>query len=535
MFNDFVAWLALTGPALHLAASAVLWLGPGFRPGWRLQLAEAAALAAMLVAGAVGAALMSAGPADWDLATVEGWGLAIRVDPVSAVLFALVAFIGWIVVRYAVRNLDGEKRQGTFMAQLAAALAFVMLLVLSENMFQVVVAWGATTVLLHRLLLFFPERPAARRVAGKMAVVAIAGNMALVASAALLFVAFGTGDIGQILVQARNGDGGAWALASACTLAVAALAMSAQFPGHGWLTEVMETPTPVSALLHAGIINAGGMILIRVADVMLLAPEVLSVIAFVGGFTALLGAAVMLAQPAIKTSLAWSTVSQMGFMMLQCGLGLFALALLHIVAHSLYKAHAFLSSGEAVEKVSATRRPGPVAIPGMRAVLRAFLFAAGIYAVAALAFGIDGKPPQVFALGAILVAGVAYMIAQGQADVAPRQLTFRTAVFALATSVAYFTLQEIFARLTSGTLPPAPAAGPLEWTVMIVAVASFACIALLQASFPLWSTHPAASALRVHLANGFYANALFDRLTGSWRTPTTVLQGGSTNEASDKR
>ncbi|MFX8681014.1 proton-conducting transporter membrane subunit, partial [Acinetobacter baumannii] len=86
-------------------------------------------------------------------------------------------------------------------------------------------------------------------------------------------------------------------------------------------------------------------LLIRFADVMLLAPGVLAVLVMVGGFTALFGGLVMLTQPAVKTSLAWSTVAQMGFMILECGLGLFPLALLHIVAHSLYKAHSFLASG----------------------------------------------------------------------------------------------------------------------------------------------------------------------------------------------
>ena len=125
----------------------------------------------------------------------------------------------------------------------------------------------------------------------------------------------------------------------------------------------METPTPVSALLHAGVINAGGFLLIRFADVMLLAPGVLAVLVMIGGFTALFGGLVMLTQPAVKTSLAWSTVAQMGFMILECGLALFPLALLHIVAHSLYKAHSFLASGGAVESVAAIRRPGPVAVP----------------------------------------------------------------------------------------------------------------------------------------------------------------------------
>ena len=214
------------------------------------------------------------------------------------------------------------------------------------------------------------------------------------------------------------------------------------------MIEVVETPTPVSALLHAGVINAGGFLLIRFADVMLTAPNVLAVLAIVGGLTALLGGLVMLTQSAVKTSLAWSTVSQMGFMMLQCGLGLFSLALLHIVMHSLYKAHSFLASGGAVERVAAIRRPGPVAVPDARAVSRAFLVGLAIYVTVGIAFGFAEKPPQTMALGAILIFGVAYLFAQGFADAAPSALTRRTTIYALAASVTYFALQSIVTWLT---------------------------------------------------------------------------------------
>ncbi len=192
--------------------------------------------------------------------------------------------------------------------------------------------------------------------------------------------------------------------------------------------------------------------------------------------------------------------------------------MLHIVAHSLYKAHSFLASGGAVERVAAIRRPGPVAIPGAGAVARAFLAALAIYVGLGLAFGFHHKSPQAIALGAILIFGVAYMLAQGFADAAPRALTRRTAVYALAASAAYFALQQAASWATAGTLPPPPAPGPLQWTLIVLAVASFGVVAVVQAMFPLWAYHPASAGLRVHLSNGFYANALFDRAIGGWST-----------------
>jgi NAD(P)H-quinone oxidoreductase subunit 5 len=280
----------------------------------------------------------------------------------------------------------------------------------------------------------------------------------------------------------------------------------------------------VSALLHAGVINAGGFLLIRFADVMLLAPGVLALLVMVGGFTAILGGLVMLTQPAVKTSLAWSTVAQMGFMILQCGLALWPLALLHIVAHSLYKAHAFLSSGGAVEAVASIRRPGPVAVPNARAVGKAFLAALAIYAAVGLLFGIGDKSPQAVALGAILIFGVAYLIAQGLADAAPAALTRRTALASVAAALAYFALQRGAEWLTAGALPATPSPGALEWALMVLAVFSFGLVAWAQATFPIWSGHPAAAGLRVHLANGLYANAVMDRLLGNHRVPSTPAE-----------
>jgi NAD(P)H-quinone oxidoreductase subunit 5 len=112
--------------------------------------------------------------------------------------------------------------------------------------------------------------------------------------------------------------------------------------------------------------------------------------------------------------------------------------------------------------------------------------------------------------------GVAYLLAQGLADAAPGVLTQRMALYSVATTLSYFALQSIAIWLTKGTLPATPAPGPLEWALMVLTILSFGAVALAQATFPNWATHPAAQGLRVHLSNGFYLNAVFDRLTGGW-------------------
>lgn len=486
------------------------------RPRYIPRLAEGGALLAFILALVSLSALVLRGGETLSLVDFHGLAVSFRADVLSVAMLLLVTFVGWIVVRYARTYLDGEARQGPFLGWLCLTLASVLLLVASGNLIQLLVAWVATSLCLHKLLVFYPDRAAAHRAARKKFVTARLGDLALIIAVAFLVLAYESTDIATIMADARGGAGGGLAVVAAAFLGLAACLKSAQFPTHGWLTEVMETPTPVSALLHAGVINAGGFLLVRFADVMLLAPGVLAVLVIVGGFTALFGSLVMLTQPAVKASLAWSTVAQMGFMIFECGLGLFPLALLHIVAHSLYKAHSFLASGGAVERVAAIRRPGPVAIPGVRAVVRAFAVSLLIYMAVGAVFGLQHKSPQEILIGAILIFGVAYMLAQGLADAAPEALARRTIIYAVATSIGYFALQSAMIFATSGVLPAAPAPGPLQWALMLLAVLSFGLVAISQAMFPLWAYHPAAAGLRVHLSNGLYANALFDRLTGGW-------------------
>lgn len=512
-----MTYLPYLGPlALALVALDLMWRPVG-RAGARLRLPEAAALVAMLAAGGAAVMLAVQGVSSAALPGPLGEAFAARIDIVSVAMLGTVSFVGWIVLRYARTALDGEAGQSGFMATMTATLAAVLLLVSAGNLVQLVLAWAMVGVGLHRLILFYPDRPRAQRAARKKTVSGIAGTGALVLAAGLLIHGFGTADIGAIaaMVQAGQVPGTLWL--AALLLAVAAVFKSALIPTHGWLTEVMEAPTPVSALLHAGVVNAGGFLLIRFADVLLAAPGVLALLALVGGFSALVGAAVALTQPSVKTALAWSTCAQMGFMVLQIGLALFPLALLHIVAHSLYKAHAFLASGGAVEQVAKIRRPGPVAVPDLRAVARAFGLALVIYGVVGLMFGIMDKPPQTVALGAILIFGVAYLIAQGLADLAPWPLTVRTVAMSGAATVGYFTLQTGITALAAGTLPLPPAPDGLIWATLVLALASFGLASVAQATFPLWAGHPAAMGLRVHLMNGLYLNALTDRMIGQWR------------------
>ncbi|MGK2741181.1 proton-conducting transporter transmembrane domain-containing protein [Tepidicaulis sp. LMO-SS28] len=517
-------------PLVVALAGAAAFCGPGMRPRWRLRLAEGAAILAFVFA-AGSAALYALGmePADAP-APLNALSSLLHIDAVSLVMLLVVTSIGWAVLRYSSSYLDGEERQGAFTGWMCLTLAAVLLFVQAGSLLLLVLAWIAASYFLQKLILFYPERLQAKRALRKYVLVARAGDGALILAALGLYWAYGTFHIPSIAMTAQSGavaDSTAVLTISAGLLALAAILKSAQFPFHGWLTEVMDTPTPVSALLHAGVINAGGILLIRFADVMLLAPGVLAGLLLLGGFTALCGGLVMLTQPSVKNSLAWSTIAQMGLMILQCGLALFPLALLHIAAHSFYKAHAFLSSGSAVENVAAIKRPGPIAIPNGKAVAKSFTIAIVLFSFIGVLFGFESKSPQTIALGAILIFGVAYLLAQGLAGEAPRLLTQRTVVYSLATTLGYFALHSASLWLTEGALPAAPAPGPLEWALIALAVLTFGATAFAQSTFPIWSGHPAAAGIRVHLSNGLYINALYDRYLKSWQMPVPSSSASS--------
>ena len=157
---------------------------------------------ALGVAVLSGVLLIVNGPATSPLIGIGGLGISARLDAVSAVMLVLVTFVGWIVLRYAATYMDGELRQGAFTGWLCATLAAVMMLVISGNTLQLAVAWILTSVFLHKLLLFYPDRVAAQRAARKKWVTARAGDAALIVAVVVLHAQFGTGDIATILNMA---------------------------------------------------------------------------------------------------------------------------------------------------------------------------------------------------------------------------------------------------------------------------------------------------------------------------------------------
>ena len=511
-----VAWIVLVFPIALLVAGATRLretIMPITPPEW----ADRAALVGIVLAVYAATHVIVFGPTTSPIIGMEQFGLSVLLDAVSVILLSLTSVLAWVILRFSATHLQGEEGEGRFTFWVCFTLAGIALLVTSGSLVQLGLGWVLTAIGVNRLLIFYPHRSGAQRAARKKIIVARGADMALAVGLLLLYMTYGETDIAAINDAARSGFIPTAAVFAAAFMAIAAVLQSALLPTHGWLTEAMEAPTPVSALLHAGVVSAGGFLLIRFADVMLGAPIILAILVIVGGFSALVGSVVMLTQASVKNALAWSTVSQMGFMVLQCGLGLFPLALLHIVAHALYKAHAFLIAAEAGHVIRAARKLGPVARPSVRNVAQAMGIAITIYALVGLPLGLVEKSPQAVALGAILVLGVGYLVAQGLADAAPRELGMATARASVVFAASYFAFQWIAQKLTAGTLPPTPQAGPLEWMLIILTLLSFAAVAVLQALLPRWSKHPVVRGLRVHVTNGFYLNALSDRFANGWK------------------
>lgn len=516
--TDSFAWLFALGPTLLSAVGlvpAAIADRVAARMCWIARLTSTAALGISLL----GLGLVIAyGRITTPPLGFNGIGGGVYLDAISAPMFCLVAFIGLVATAYSTNYLEGDPRQGRFVKYLSLTLGSVLFLILSGNLAQLTLAWIATSLSLNQLLLFYPERPAAKLAARKKFVVSRIGDACLIGAMVLLHRAYGTLDYLALFDGFRHAAAsGGVSLAmtgAALLLALAALVKSAQFPLHGWLLEVMETPTPVSALLHAGIINAGGFVILRFAGLISVSTTTLDVLAMVGGLTALFGSLVMLTQTSVKVSLAYSTIAQMGFMMMECGLGAFSAAFLHILAHSLYKAHAFLSSGSVIDlaRASWSIKHHATPHPGRAAFVVALVLAATIGIGTELGASFSEKP-SIFALSAIVALGLIHLIAAAIDDRPSLGVIARVVGLASAAGAAYLALQLAAETLFAAALPPTVALrGPLDLAIIALIVMSFAAVTILQSLLPGIGGAGRWSVLYIHAANGFYVNTLANRL-----------------------
>jgi NAD(P)H-quinone oxidoreductase subunit 5 len=408
------------------------------------------------------------------------------VDGLTVVLWVGVTTFSGLVHSYARRYMAGSHAIDRFFGLTGGFTLAVMVLVAADHLALFVAAWLAMGLLMAELIGYARGWSQARAAASLARRHFIASSGLLAAALGALWWTTGATSVSGVL-------GSVAGLPREVTLAVggllllAAMLQSALVPFHTWLRSSMTAPTPASALMHAGFVNAGGILLARFAPVFTGELLLGTVIVVVGATSALLGKLLKSLQPDLKGQLSFSTTAQMGFMLMQAGLGFFAAAVTHLLLHGCYKAYLFLSSGEAVDRTApdgdvrvATGLPGLV-VMGVTAVAAGAVFAAltgkgtsldsgllltlfvaatGLHAArdvarhAALPAAVRyGAVPLLtlpaVAVYALVYEGIAGLLARGGVAEAPTELTLVHGVVVAAFLVAYVAVElELHERST---------------------------------------------------------------------------------------
>ncbi|MDX2050910.1 MAG: NADH-quinone oxidoreductase subunit L [Polyangiaceae bacterium] len=513
--SSAISWICFVVPGLYLASAALtLRSWPHPLRVWTLasRLSGLAVIGAALLAFGSAFAPPVADPlgAFFGLTFAEDRVLSVRTDLLSGVMLLLVSFVGWVVMRFSRRYLDGDPEQMRYLARLSLTLAAVCLLVCSNNLLMIAVSWFGTSLALHGLLTHFRERLPAQIAAHKKFLLSRLADVCLLGAVALIASSFGTLELDKIFERVQHVGALPTNVAWACGfIAVSALLKCAQLPFHGWLIQVMEAPTPVSALLHAGVVNIGGFVLLRLAPLMTHAEAAQGLLLLVGAVTASVASLVMLTRISIKVMLAWSTCAQMGLMLVECALGAYEMALLHLVAHSLYKAHAFLSAGGAVAsyRVAAMSPRTQGSAFGVQLLLGGACSALLAGGLSLVGVHLVNQPAHWFPLAMLALALPSLLLKL------PQQQSLKSLAF-LALAGLGVALAFALSHLAFGQLVPTGVQMmPVSTPAAAFATANLALLFVIHAwvrrrpesRFSLW-LYPRAFA-------GFYLDELFTRLT----------------------
>ncbi len=381
------AWLP---PALSAGAFAGILLLGGRLPLKGAPLAVAAIAAGFALFWFFAADVVNEGAASFERLWFEagdiGISLGMTIDELAIVMIGLVTAVSLAVQVYSLAYMRGDPKLGWFFAVLALFAASMLALVVVDNLLVFYVLWELIGLCSYLLIGFYSERRSAAEAAKKAFIVTRVGDVALLIGVLVLFQAAGTFSMREIFALAEAGEIGASSLnLSAALIFIGVAGKSAQFPFHVWLPDAMEGPTPVSALIHAAtLVIAGVYFLARLSPMLVHTPGVLDAVAAVGLFTAFIGAFLALAQNDLKRVLAYSTVSQLGFMVLAMGSFGFAAGIFHLLTHGFFKALLFLGSGSVMHamddeldmrKMGGLRRAMPVTF---------VVFAVGTFALAGL-------------------------------------------------------------------------------------------------------------------------------------------------------
>jgi NADH-quinone oxidoreductase subunit L len=357
-----LAWLVL---GLPLLGCIVLSLWPG-EPDRRVTRAIGVGMPAIgfvLTAVIFGAMLGREAEDRAELTTLWTWvrsagldiDLALLIDPLSVVMMLVITGVGSLIVLYSTEYMEHDRDYRRFFAEMNFFLFAMLLLVEAANFFFLIVGWGLVGLASYLLIGFYYDRPSAVAAAKKAFVINVIGDVGMVLAAFLLVRELGTLDYLEVFAAAPEGLGQGTGVAEAVALLlfVGAAAKSAQIPLHTWLPDAMEGPTPVSALIHAAtMVTAGVYLIVRTNVLYELAPHAGDLVAITGALTLFVAATVALVQVDIKRVLAWSTVSQIGYMIMGAGLGAYGSSMFHFLTHAFFKALLFLGVGIAIHALA---------------------------------------------------------------------------------------------------------------------------------------------------------------------------------------
>ena len=284
--------------------------------------------------------------------------IGFYIDRLSAVMMVLISGIGTVIYTYSVGYMYQDPHERRYLGLIGVTIFVLLCMVSSANLLMLFLFWQLLSYLLY-LLAHNHVHGATLEGAFRTFALLRVGDMAFLAGIVLAHSLFGTLEFPALFTKAAESAvilsplpgveiGGVTAVT--LLLFVGGMSKSAQFPLHVWLPRYLYAPTPATALLHAGIINAGGFLINRLAPLFGMSSTTLHVAFVVGTMTAILGATMMLTQNDIKNMLGFSTIGQMGYMIMECGLGAFSLAVFHLIAHGLFKATVFLNCGNVIHK-----------------------------------------------------------------------------------------------------------------------------------------------------------------------------------------
>jgi NADH-quinone oxidoreductase subunit L len=354
------AWVCLISP---LVATALITVG-----GDRLSRRGAGFLATLsvfvsFVASLVAfAGLLGDPPAQrYHPSTLWSWltagnldfGLRIVVDPLSLMMMLIVSGVGMLIVLYSIGYMDGDDEERRYFAYMALFVFSMLLLVQGGNLLMLLVGWGLVGLSSYLLIGFWHQRPEAVAAAKKAFVMNAIGDATMALALFLLIAKTGSLNFEQVFTAAPSFSN--WtANLVALGLLGGAVAKSAQLPLQTWLPDAMEGPTPVSALIHAAtMVTAGVYLIVRTAPLFEQAPKVLELAAGLGAATLLLAGLIALVQTDIKKVIAYSTMSQIGYMFLGAGIGAYPNAMFHLMTHAFFKALLFLAAGIVIHALAA--------------------------------------------------------------------------------------------------------------------------------------------------------------------------------------